>query len=553
MNNWYKKAVIYQIYPQSFLDTNEDGIGDLMGIIQKLDYLKDLGVDAIWICPMYDSPNKDNGYDVRNYYALQERYGSDSDFDTLVSQAHQRGIRIIMDLVLNHTSNENPWFLESASSKTGAKSDWYIWRDGKENGEPPTNWGAIFGGSAWTYCPQRGQYYLHTFSPYQPDLNWESESMKQALFQMVRWWVARGVDGFRLDAINFISKDLTFPDGPAEGNQLANIYPFVANRPKVHQFLSELRHEALYDGQILTVGEASSATVADALSFSNELDMIFQFEHIALDVSPTIPWGSQPTDIIALKRCLNKWQTQLHGKAWNSLFWENHDQPRIVSRLGSENKFREKSAKMLATCMYFMEGTPFIYQGQELGTPNTKFYSRSEIRDIEVKNAFAQYVDTGYYTEEELLTKLSRRCRDTSRTPMQWDDRPYAGFSSVQPWIKVNENYPQINVQEQSSRQDSCLQFYKKLFQLRKSLDVVHDGDFVLLDESNPDVFSYLRKGAQETIAVICNFSSQPVDFPLGQQFANTKILLSTADHVQNFNKDSLDPFDAYVLRITND
>lgn len=550
MSNWYKNAVIYQIYPQSFLDTNADGIGDINGITQKLDYLKDLGVDGIWICPMYDSPNRDNGYDVRNYYKLQERYGSSDDFDVLVDQAHQRGIRIIMDLVLNHTSNENPWFQESAASKTNAKSDWYIWRDGKPNGEPPTNWGAIFGGSAWTYCPERGQYYLHTFSPYQPDLNWESNEMKEALFQMVRWWIDRGVDGFRLDAINFLSKDLSFPDGPTENRQYADIYPFVANRPKVHQYLAELKRKALYDGKILTVGEASSATVADALSFANELDMIFQFEHVALDISPTVPWGAKSTDITELKRCLNKWQTQLHSRAWNSLFWENHDQPRIVSRLGSEDALREKSAKMLAVCMYFMEGTPFVYQGQELGIPNTKFYSKAETRDIEVQNAFTQLVDTGYYTEEELLERLSRRCRDTGRTPMLWDNSEYAGFSTVQPWIKVNERYPQINVQEQEARADSCLNFYKSLFRLRKSLQEVCEGEFILLDEQDPDTFSYLRRTGHGTIAVICNFRPYAVQFPSAKLYADAEILLSNAELTSLRNRNTLDAFDAYVIRI---
>lgn len=550
MSNWFKNAVIYQIYPQSFLDTNADGIGDINGITQKLDYLKELGVDALWICPMYDSPNHDNGYDVRNYYKLQDRYGSNDDFDTLVAQAHKRGIRIIMDLVLNHTSNESPWFQESASSKNNKKGDWYIWRDGKPNGEPPTNWGAIFGGSAWTYCPERGQYYLHTFSPYQPDLNWESTEMKNALFEMVRWWIDRGVDGFRLDAINFLAKDLSFPDGPTENRQYADIYPFVANRPKVHQYLAELKHEALYDGKVLTVGEASSATVADALSFANELDMIFQFEHVALDISPTIPWGAKPIDIVELKQCLNKWQTQLHNRAWNSLFWENHDQPRIVNRLGSEDTHREKSAKMLAVCMYFLEGTPFVYQGQELGTPNTKFYFKSETRDIEVQNAFAQLVDSGYYTEDELLKKLSRRCRDTARTPMLWNSSEYAGFSTVQPWIKINECYPQINVHEQEAREDSCLNFYKKLFRLRKTLNEVTNGEFVLLDKQDVNTFSYLRKTDHGTIAVVCNLRPYTVPFPSDQLYADAEILLSNTEHTSLQGRNALDAFDAYVFRI---
>lgn len=548
MDKWFQNAMVYQIYPQSFQDTNADGIGDLNGITQRLDYIRSLGADAIWICPIYDSPNRDNGYDVRNYYALQDRYGTDEDFDRLIQESHKRQLRIIMDLVLNHTSNENPWFLESSESRSGEKQDWYIWRDPKPNGDPPTNWGAIFGGSAWTWCPKRGQYYLHTFSPYQPDLNWENADMRSALYRMVRYWTDRGVDGFRLDAINFIAKDLSFPDGPALANGYANIYPFVANRPRAHHFLAELKQEALQGGKIVTVGEASSATTRDALAFANELDMIFQFEHVALDVSSTVPWGTQIVELPKLKRCLTKWQTALHDKAWNSIFWENHDQPRIVSRLGDEFALREKSAKMLAICMYFMEGTPFVYQGQELGVPNTRFCTREEMRDIEAKNAFSEFVDTGYYTESELLNKLSRRSRDTARTPMLWDATPFAGFSSTQPWIKVNDRFAQINVHEQENRPDSCLQFYRSLFSLRKTLGAVQSGAFILLDESDPDTFSYLREDRDCPIAVICNFRSHSVRVPCGARFAGAKVLLSNTDAVQFPQDGVLQPYDAYVL-----
>lgn len=544
MSKWNKNELIYQIYPQSFCDSNGDGIGDINGITSKMDYLQELGVGAIWICPMYDSPNRDNGYDVRDYEKLQARYGTDDDFDRMVAEAHSRGIKIIMDLVLNHTSNENSWFVESASSRDNPKADWYIWRDGKQDGTPPTNWGAIFGGSTWTYCPERNQYYLHTFSPYQPDLNWQCDDMKKALFSMVNRWIDRGVDGFRLDAINFIAKELEpLSDGQVTVSGYADIYPFVANKPDCHKYLAELKTAAFSRG-CLTVGEASSATVADALSFANELDMIFQFEHVALDVADD--WQTRSIDIVEMEKSFEKWQNGLYGKAWNALFWENHDQPRIVTRMGSAGNLRERSAKMLAVCMYFMQGTPFVYQGQELGMTNTCFERMEDVRDIEVKNAWKKYSDSGLLSEKEFLGRISRRSRDTARTPMCWSAEANGGFSSIAPWIKVNDDFATINVAEQSARDDSVLNFYKRLFALRASLPVVADGSFELV-EKNPQVVAYARCNAKQTIAIVCNMTEHSVCF-VNNRLQNGKVLLTNVQDNAYAQSGVLLPYKAMVL-----
>ncbi|MGI6782028.1 MAG: glycoside hydrolase family 13 protein [Acholeplasmataceae bacterium] len=548
MKDWYKNAVIYQIYPQSFKDSNNDGIGDILGIIEKLDYLKYLGVDAIWISPMYESPNYDNGYDVKDYYKLQSCYGSDDDFDLLVAEAHKRDIKIIMDLIINHTSHEHFWFVESKKNKTNPKSDWYIWKDPKPDGSEPTNWRALFGGSTWTYCQNRNQYYFHTFSPYQPDLNWKSKEMKKELFKMVNWWIKRGVDGFRLDAINFIGKD-NYTDGISPDGKYVDPYPFIANKPLVYDYLKELKEHCFGPNDSMTVGEASSANVDNAIKFAEQLDMIFQFEHIALDAHPTIPWKSQNIDIVKLKEILNKWQTQLYGRAWNAIFWENHDQPRIVTRLGCENKFREKSAKMLSTCIYFMQGTPFVYQGQELGMVNTRFDKINEIRDIEIKNAFKYHVDSGDCSEEEMLSRISRRSRDTSRTPMAWDDSKNAGFSNHTPWIKINERYREINVKEQLMRSDSCLNYHKRLFEIRKKMPVIVDGTFELIDPLNSKVFAYIRKDSNQSILILCNFSNEEVTFNINLN-GNKKIILSNDDNSTFLKDKKLSPFEALVIEL---
>lgn len=548
MNDWYKNAVIYQIYPQSFKDSNGDGVGDIPGIIEKLDYLKFLGVDAIWICPMYDSPNHDNGYDVKDYYHFQKKYGSLEDFNHLIQESHKREIKVIMDLVINHTSFEHPWFLESSKSKDNPKSDWYIWKDSKEDGSMPTNWQAIFGGPSWSYCASRKQYYFHTFSPYQPDLNWECKQMKEAIFEMVNWWIDHGVDGFRLDAINFIAKE-EFVDGKVESGALANIYPFVANKPKVHSYLEELKENCFVANSIMTVGEASSAQVEDALNFAKELDMIFQFEHLTIDIDPTVPWATRNINLIELKSVMEKWQTKLHEQSWNALFWENHDQPRIVTRLGEEGVYREKSAKMLAMSLYFMEGTPFIFQGQELGCVNTQFNKTSEVRDIEVKNAFKEFVDTGKYSEEEFLERISRRSRDTSRTPMPWNSKKYAGFSTCEPWIKVNDRYSEINVLEQMSREDSCLNFYRELLFLRKKMTVVSNGRFELIDKYNPKVFAYSRENQDEKILIICNYSSEQLVFPYSLS-GEERIILRNDRNSTYLKNQILNPYEGIVLKI---
>lgn len=547
MSKWSKNELIYQIYPQSFFDANGDGVGDISGITAKLDYLAWLGVGAIWICPMYDSPNRDNGYDVRNYEKLQARYGTDGDFDELVAQAHKRGIKVIMDLVLNHTSDENLWFLESAASRDGDKADWYIWRDPKPDGSAPTNWGAIFGNAAWTYCPARKQYYLNTFSPYQPDLNWESESLKAALYAIVNRWIARGVDGFRLDAINFIAKDLSpLRDGKPLASGYADIYPFVANQPEVHRYLAELKSNTFAKADCLTVGEASSATVEDAVAFAGELDMIFQFEHVAMDVDND--WRSKPVDIVTLKKTFAKWQRGLYGKARNTLFWENHDQPRIVTRMGDEGALRERSAKMLAVCMYFMQGTPFVYQGQELGMVNTRFGCIEEVRDIEVRNAYKRYVAGGLLTEEEFFARISRRCRDTSRTPMCWDGGKNGGFSGAEPWIKVNERYRDINVEEQLPREDSCLNFYKRLFALRSRLTVVADGHFTLAEQDDSRVVAYYRQTDSVRIVVVCNMTGDEVFYDRAE--CDGEVLLCNVPDSVFRSAHRLAPYEAIVIKL---
>lgn len=546
MLKWSKNELIYQIYPQSFFDTNADGVGDIRGISEKIEYLSWLGVSAIWICPMYDSPNRDNGYDVRDYTVFQQRYGTMDDFDMLVEKAHENGIKIVMDLVLNHTSNENPWFVESSSSCDNDKENWYIWRDAKTDGSAPTNWGAIFGGSAWTYCEKRKQYYLNTFSPYQPDLNWENPYLKKELFDIVEWWIKKGVDGFRLDAINFIGKDLyPLKDGEVLDNGFADIYPFVANKPQAHVYLRELRENIFEKYGTMTVGEASSATVDDALLFAKELDMIFQFEHIALDVDKD--WTTRAVNIVELKKSFKKWQQGLWNKGWNALLWENHDQPRIVTRMGEENYLRERSAKCLAVCMYFMQGTPFVYQGQELGMINTRFYSKDELRDIEEMNAYHAYVDNGILSDEEFLKRISRRARDTSRTPMCWNDSKNAGFSNAEPWIKVGEKYCEINVEEQFARPDSCLHFYKKLFEVRKELVCVRDGAFKLVDETDNAVVAYYREFEHEKIAVVCNMTGKEVYYA---DVDKGEVLLGNVENSKFGDSGRLAPYEALVMRL---
>lgn len=499
---WWKNAVIYQIYPRSFQDSNGDGIGDLRGIIQRLDYLEGLGVDALWLCPVYPSPMDDNGYDISDYCGIDPSFGTMADMEELIAQARRRGIRIIMDLVLNHSSDEHPWFREAKRSKTNACHDYYVWRDGAE-GIPPNEMKACFGGSAWTWVPELQQYYFHQFSVKQPDLNWDNPKVRQELYDIIRFWMKKGVGGFRLDVIDQIAK---VPD-----EEITN------NGPMLHTYLREMNRATFGGADLVTVGEAWGATPDLARKFSspagNELSMVFQFEHMTLDQIPgREKWDLAPLWLSELKRVLSKWQTQLYGTGWNSLFWNNHDLPRIVSRWGDDGAYRVESAKMLATLLYGLQGTPYIYQGEELGMTNAR-YPIQEYRDIETLNLYRERLAKGI-PEEDVMVSIHTKGRDNARTPMQWTGGFNAGFSTAEPWLKVNPNHTEINAQAQLIDPNSIYHYYRELIALRKRHKVFVEGKYELLCSENPDIFAYKRVGEQETLYVVCNFGAVEVTLP---------------------------------------
>jgi len=540
---WWKKAVVYQIYPRSFCDSNGDGIGDLNGITSKLGYIKELGADILWLSPVYQSPMRDNGYDISDYRAINPEFGTMADFDRLLEQAHGMGLKIVMDLVVNHSSDKHPWFLESRGSRGNPKRDYYIWRDEK-NGGPPNDWQAWFGGPAWTKDEKTGQYYLNLFSPYQPDLNWENPILRAEIYDMMRWWLDKGIDGFRMDAISFISKPRDFPDG--------NVKKIIPNGPRIHEFLREMRAKVLSRYDLMTVGETGGVTVDEAVSYANvdgsELDMVFQFEQVELDGGETFKWNDRKINLVELKEVLSRWQTKLHGKAWNSLYWCNHDQPRIVSRLGDDDIYREKSAKMLAACLHFMQGTPYVYQGEELGMTNVPFADISDYRDLETINAYnALVVQEQRIRKDDMLRYMRHKSRDNSRTPMHWNSGPNAGFSTGSPWIMLNPNYREINAEEQTRRADSVFSFYKTLIWLRKTMDIITLGDYKLLLPDDPDLFVYTRCYKGEELLVVCNFSSKECSFTLPQKFKDAQLLLSNEEAP---DCKTLGPFAAVVYHI---
>lgn len=514
---WWKECVVYQIYPRSFRDSNGDGIGDLNGITEKLDYLKELGVDVIWLSPVYQSPNDDNGYDISDYQAIMKEFGTMEDFDRLLDEMHRRGLRLVMDLVVNHTSDEHPWFLASRSSRDNPYRDYYIWRPARD-GKAPNNWGSCFSGSAWEYDLTTDMYYLHLFSRKQPDLNWENPAVRRDVFAMMDWWLDKGVDGFRMDVISLISKDPAFPDGTPGINGYAS-FNEAANGPRVHEYLQEMRREVLDGHDTLTVGECSGVTLEEARKYARsdgrELNMVFQFEHMDVDADGSNKWTDRRFDLRDLKAILTKWQNGLDTVAWNSLFWENHDQPRSVSRFGDDGPYREASAKMLATCLHFMQGTPYIYQGEELGMTNAPFQNISDFRDLDSINAYYELTGQGVFTKEEMLCRLRKKSRDNARTPFQWSDDANAGFTTGKPWIMVNPNYREINAREQLAREDSVFHYYQKLIRLRKSLPVMVYGSYDLLLPEDPDLYIYTRTLDEEALLVICNFSSKPRAFSL--------------------------------------
>ena len=535
-SDWWKKTPVYQIYPRSFCDSNGDGIGDINGIASKLGYLKELGIDVIWISPIYKSPMRDNGYDISDYKEINPEFGTMQDFDRMLEKAHSMGLKIVMDLVVNHSSNEHPWFLESRSGKDNPKRDYYYWCDGK-NGGPPNDWIAWFGGSAWTKDESTNQYYLNCFSPHQPDLNWENPVLRKEIYSMMRWWLDKGIDGFRLDAISFISKPEDFPDG--------NIKKIIPNGPRIHEFLKEMRIEALSKYDVMTVGETGGVTVDEAIQYANadgsELDMVFQFETVELDGGETFKWNDRKIILTELKEVLTRWQNKLYNRAWNSLYWCNHDQPRITTRFGDdaalceisarEKLVREKLAKMLALCLHFMQGTPYIYQGEELGMTNCPFKSIDDYRDLESINAYNTLVlEKKQITKEDMLRYMGLKSRDNSRTPMQWNTEPNAGFSmgkQCEPWIMINPNYREINAEEQLHREDSVFKFYQKLIRLRKTYDIITTGDFTLLYPDDPGLFIYLRG---EDLLVACNFSREERAIPLPERFTNAGVLITNEE-----------------------
>jgi glucan 1,6-alpha-glucosidase len=511
---WWQNAVIYQIYPRSFQDSNGDGIGDLQGIISRLDYLKTLGVDAVWLSPVCRSPQDDNGYDISDYQDIDPMFGTLKDMEELISEAGKRGIRIIMDLVLNHTSDEHFWFVEAKSGKENPYHDYYVWRDG-EPATPPNDMKACFGGSAWEWSPEAGQYYFHQFSVKQPDLNWDNPKVRQEIYQMIKWWMDKGVGGFRLDVIDQIAK---VPD-----EKITN------NGPMLHTYIRELSRETFQKGDLVTVGEAWGATPELAKLYSSpdnsEFSMVFQFEHIVLDQQEgKEKWDLAPLPFLKLKEILNQWQTSLYQCGWNSLFWDNHDLPRIVSRWGDDKRYRTESAKMLATLLHGMQGTPYIYQGEELGMTNVR-YPIEEYRDIETLNLYRERMEAGY-EKEDVMESIYAKSRDNARTPMQWDNGTHAGFTDGTPWMKVNPNYKEINAAAQVGVPGSVFAYYQRLVALRKEYPVLTDGRFLMLMEKDEQVFAYVRENEQCRLLVICNFFGNSVECALTEEWEQETLLI---------------------------
>ena len=551
---WWKESVVYQIYPRSFCDSNGDGIGDLNGITGKLDYLKELGIDVIWLSPVYKSPNDDNGYDISDYQAIMDEFGTMEDFDRMLATAHEKGIKIMMDLVVNHTSDEHKWFIESRKSTDNPYRDYYIWRPAKEDGSLPNNWGSCFSGPAWEYDKTTDMYFLHLFSKKQPDLNWDNPAVRQDVFDMMNWWLEKGVDGFRMDVISLISKEPGLPDKEPGINGYAT-FNVSANGPHVHEYLQEMRQKALNNADTITVGECSGVTLEEAKKYARsdekELNMVFQFEHMDVDSDEKAgKWTTRKMDLRNLKKILTRWQKGLQDIAWNSLYWENHDQPRSVSRFGNDSdEYREISAKMLATCIHMMQGTPYVYQGEELGMTNCPFNTLDNFRDLESINAFHELTEQGKMTEEDMMAAIGYKGRDNARTPMQWDDSAYAGFSTANPWIMVNPNYTKINAKDQVNREDSVFKYYQKLIKLRHESELIVYGTYDLILDDDKDIYAYIRTLGDEKLIVYCNFSDNTREVELPEEFTNGKVLISNYIDAKVNHKITLRPYEAIVIQ----
>ncbi|MCG2463557.1 alpha-glucosidase [Staphylococcus epidermidis] len=548
--NWWKEPVAYQVYPRSFNDSNGDGIGDLPGLIEKLDYLENLGIDVIWLSPMYPSPNDDNGYDISDYKGIMSEFGTMDDFDQLLSSIHQRGMKLILDLVVNHTSDEHPWFIESKSSKASAKRNWYIWADPKPDGSEPNNWESIFNGSTWEFDESTKQYYFHLFSKKQPDLNWENPDVRQAVFDMMNWWFEKGIDGFRVDAITHIKKNFEAGDLPIpDGKKFAPAFDVDMNQPGIQEWLQEMKDKSLSRYDIMTVGEANGVTPNDAEEWVGEekgkFNMIFQFEHLGL-------WSTGDTkfDVKSYKQVLNRWQKQLENVGWNALFIENHDQPRRVSTWGDDKNYWYESATSHATAYFLQQGTPFIYQGQEIGMTNYPFESIESFNDVAVKTEY-QIVKKEGGDVNQLLDKYKMENRDNARTPMQWNNSINGGFTTGKPWFHVNPNYTEINVKQQLNDKFSILSYYKALIQLKKSDLIYTYGKFSMVDAENEQIFAYTRSFKNNTVLIVANLTNEvsELNLPFELDISSVDIKLHNY-HLNDINLDHIKPYEAFVVEI---
>lgn len=549
-SEWWKNAVIYQIYPKSFQDSNGDGIGDLQGIRQRLPYLQNLGVDALWLSPVYQSPQIDNGYDISDYYQIDPMFGTSEDMNALIADTHARGMKIIMDFVANHTSDQYSWFQESRKSRDNAYSDFYIWRDPRPDGSAPNNWGSSFGGSAWTYEPARQQYYLHYYAKEQPDLNWENPKVRDAIYEVMKYWKGRGVDGWRLDVITSISKDLRFPDNPkplTKENQ--------HNGPRMHEFIHDLNQHVLTPYDMMSVGEAPASNAADAPllvdSTREELDMVFTFQHMHIDRKPgdvNGRWALQKPDFVELKRIMAEWQTQLSGRGWNALYFENHDRARVISRWGNDSTYRYECATAFATILHGMQGTPYVYQGEEIGMTNPKF-KLADYEDVEVIGNYHQFVEQQKtISNADFLAAVHKVGRDNARTPMQWDDSRNAGFSDATPWFKLNPNYTAINVARDAAANKSVAHYYQQLIRLRHDESILRDGSFELLMPQDPALFAYKRRDGEKTWLVLANLSDQPHD--LQGLLANTDYRVVLSNYQRETIGQQVAPYESFIVEL---
>ncbi|HSB01052.1 MAG TPA: alpha-glucosidase [Anaerolineales bacterium] len=558
---WWKEAVVYQIYPRSFYDSNGDGVGDLRGILQKLDYLQELGIDVVWLCPVYKSPNDDNGYDISHYQDIMDEFGTLADWDELLAEMHKRGIKLVMDLVVNHTSDEHAWFREARTSKENPYRDFYVWRPAK-NGAEPNNWRSFFSGSAWQYDEQTGEYYLHLFTKKQPDLNWENPKVREEVYKMMDWWLQKGIDGFRMDVINLISKVPGLPDAPVVNQDRYQFGgQYFANGPRLMEFLTEMKQKVLSRYDILTVGETPFVTTRDAIMIANEetgaLKMVFQFEHMDLSAETGAgPDGMlKPWKLLDLKRVMTRWQKDLENRAWNSIYLGNHDQPRSVSQFGDDGQYRVESAKMLATFVHMLQGTPYVYQGDEVGMTNVAFESIEDYRDVATRNMYREAVQEKGADPGEMLKIVHVKSRDNARTPMQWDARDQAGFTTGMPWIKVNPNYKEINVVNALTDPNSIFYYYKKLIQLRKDNPVVVYGAYDLMLDSHEEIYAFTRTLEQDRLLIILNFSRTSPVFHLPETIScsSAELLISNynVDVDENIRQITLRPFEARVYRLS--